>query len=496
MLTKEWLFWWGGIGFVGGVGYGSFFAFDVFVFALVFSAFALALTLSFSRPVGLFVLIVSVCFLAGAWRSLDVRERFAEEHLQAKSVFGEVRVVNDPEVKSFYQEVILRAEHCETELCPEEKILWQASRAKDIRAGDRYRFSCTLELPKNFSDDFDYRMFLAKDGIGYVCKKGEAQSLPGDARTRIVQGLFAPKHLLERMLAENLSQPEAGLSAGLLVGGDDRLPRSLQEAFTRIGLTHVVAVSGYNIALIASGLLWFLIALGLWRRYATLCAAIGIVLFVLMIGAPASAVRAGTMAFLTFLIFQFGRLTGASRALLLVLVMMLLFNPLLLRYDVGFQLSFLATLAIIFAASWQPLVFPKDFPGKGFVEIAYLTAVVELFVLPVILFSFHMFSPYVLLANALFLPLVPVAMGLSFAGALLSWMLPDVLHVFLMAPAWGVLTAMTRMAERIAGWPGASVTTESFGLWAVVSWYVLLLFVVWRLETFRKRKLYEEETLV
>lgn len=493
MSKKAILFWWGGLSFIGGVGYGSFFAVDTSVLALVFSALALVFGFSFSRPVGIFSLSLFGCFLFGAWYASDARMSFAQSRLPVGEVSGEARVVSDPEEKSFYQEVVLRMESCEGGLCPKQKILWQAPRSRDIRTGERYRFLCSLELPKNFSDDFDYRMFLAKEGIGYACKKATIETLPGDLRTKLGGWLLAPKHALERALGESVSQPEAGLAAGLLVGGDDRLPTSLREAFTRIGLTHIVAVSGYNIALIASGLVWCCIALGLWRRHAVLVSAVGIALFVLMIGAPASAVRAGLMAFIAFSVFQFGRFSGSFRALLLVAVLMLLFEPLLLRYDAGFQLSFLATFAIVFAASWEPLVFPKDFPGKGLAEIAFFTFVVELFVLPVILFSFHIFSPYALLANVLLLPLVPVAMGLSFAAALGTLFLPQALHVMFALPAWMVLASVTRAAEYLSELPGAGLTTESFGVWSMLSWYGVLGVVVWQVEKYRKRKTSYEE---
>src|SRR6185369_8439273 len=92
-----------------------------------------------------------------------------------------------------------------------------------------------------------------------------------------------------------------------------------------------------------------------------------------------------------------------TNALLLAASLMLFIHPLLLRYDLGFQLSFLATLSIILSVPFLDRFLQDDFIGKSLVEIIFMTCAVELFVLPIILFSFHTFSPLVFIGNFLVL---------------------------------------------------------------------------------------------
>jgi competence protein ComEC len=416
--------------------------------------------------------------------------------MRAGEVSGIVRVVSDPEEKSFYRQAIIRMESCENEYCPREKILWQAPRTMEIVPGERIAFSCTLEVPKNFDAAFDYRMFLAKDDIGYVCRTAtRAEALPEDTRARFTRSFFIPKRAFETALERSLPQPEAGLAEGLLLGGDNRLSETLKQAFVKAGLSHIVAISGYNIALIAQGFVILGIGIGLWRRQALWFAAFGIILFIVLVGAPASAVRAGIMGLCAFAALFAGRLSRSANMLLLAAALMLFFQPLLLRYDIGFQLSFLATLGIIAALPLMERWLPKEFFGKSFAEIALLTFSVELFVVPLLVYQFQIFSPFALVANALLLPLVPYAMFAAFAGGIAFFVLPG-LHMLPAAIAYFFLRAITAAAEQISIWPGAAIRI-SIGAGTLFLWYIGLFFaiVVLKKRYFQRKKYVQAEDI-
>lgn len=153
---------------------------------------------------------------------------------------------------------------------------------------------------------------------------------------------------------------------------------------------------------------------------------------------------------------------------------MLFFQPLLLRYDIGFQLSFLATLGIIAVAPFLDRFLSKEFFGKSFVEIFFLTFAVELFVMPVIIYQFHIFSSYALLANVLLLQLVPYAMALGFISALAFFILPG-LHMLPAALAYFFLRSITYTVEQMSLLPGATVQM-SLTKTALCIWYGLLFF--------------------
>ncbi|MEK9151543.1 MAG: ComEC/Rec2 family competence protein [Patescibacteria group bacterium] len=475
-MRKDQIFLLACCGFIGGVFAGSFF---VVAWWIIFLSCALliACVAAFPRK-NVFVLFLPLAmFTFGILSVTSSLDQFREDALYVGEVSGIGRVADDPEEKNFYRQVIIRMESCDTAYCPQEKILWQAPRIADIVPGARISFTCTLELPKNFDEGFDYRMFLAKDDIGYVCHTASKAEWPQEnMRARLTRLFFIPKHSFEEALNKSVPQPEAGLAEGLILGGDNRLPGALKQAFIKAGLSHIVAISGYNIALIAQGFVIFGIVIGLWRRQALWFAACGIILFILMVGAPASAIRAGIMGLAAFAALSVGRLSRSINVLVFAAALMLLFQPLLLRYDVGFQLSFLAALGIIIAVPWLERLLPKEFIGKSFAEIALLTFAVELFVVPLLIYQFHIFSPYALLANVLLLPLVPYAMALSFIGALSFLVLPG-LHLLPAGLAYLFLRTVTFVAERISVLPGATMEL-SIGAGALLLWYAFLFFVI------------------
>lgn len=293
-----------------------------------------------------------------------------------------------------------------------------------------------------------------------------------DWQGRLRGWLYTPKHVMERALSEILPEPEAGLSKGLLLGGDVYLPEALKESFTRVGLSHMIAVSGYNMTLIAEMFLVVGLSLGLWRKQAIWTALVGIVFFILMIGMPASAARAGAMAGIVFMAFQSGRLVHPVRTLLFAAGVMLLFNPLLFRYDMGFQLSFLATLGILVLMPYCEYIAPKQrLLKKGF-EILCMTLAVELFVLPLILFSFHTFSLLIIIGNFLIL-LVPFAMATAFAAMLLFLIVPGA-QVMIVWSAFAFLTLITRSVEYLGSWTAMSIEVMGFGIWYLLGWYAIL----------------------
>lgn len=488
-MEKDEVFFLGMLSFIIGVASGSFFVFPIDVLLFCAGAVSIAVFAVFPKREVIYSALIVLLWFGGA--TLSVRALHAFQNLAdfSDAVQGEVRVVTDPEEREFFQQVAVRFEQCASERCPVADVLWQAPLASKIAAGDLLDFSCQLEIPKNFTPDFDYRMYLAKDGIGYLCRKAESVSMvSGDWQGKLRSWLYVPKHVLEGALSRALSEPEAGLAKGLLLGGDTYLPKALKDSFTSVGLTHIIAVSGYNITLIAETLLIVGLGLGLWRRQAIWGALFGIIFFIFMIGLPASALRAGTMAGVVFIAWQTGRLARPINALLLAGGGMLLFHPLLLRYDLGFQLSFLATLALLWISPYYEYFAPEGWVAKKIGEVLIMTVAVLLFVLPVTLFNFHFFSPLILVSNILVI-LVPFAMATSFGAAILFLVVPGA-HLFVAWVAFGLLTTITRSVEFLGAFEGVRMTVAGFGLVHLCFWYSLLILVVLAGRYWFAKKLY------
>jgi len=323
-------------------------------------------------------------------------------------------------------------------------------------------------------------MYLAKDNIYYVCQNVKIEKTDKNSGYRMYVAVLSFKNKMTESIREMIPQPEGTLAAGLLFGGSGELSERVKNNFSKTGMTHIVAVSGYNVAIIAEYLILLGIFLGLWRQKAFWFAIVGIFFFVAMIGFPSSAVRAGVKGSLLLWAMKNGRLANAWNAILFAGAIMLLINPLLLVWDIGFQLSFLATIGIVALSPFWERYFMRKYQFMGLMEIMLLSLSAQIFVLPIIAYNFHTFSVISLVANILILPIIPLTMLLVFSVSVFGLFLKPLALVF----AWlaflplkyevlvinflGELSWSSRVVEKV-GW-------QFFMLWygvlALVSYWV------------------------
>jgi len=403
----------------------------------------------------------------GAWVLDGDLEKTKNIFLDGKSINGNAVIVKEPEKKENYQKIIACLED------EQERVLINTALYPEYSYGDKINLECVLKIPENREGDFDYKSYLAKDGIMYICEKAKLKKVGEEKRNFLYTAVLKIKNKLDENIAVAIPQPEAALASGMLFGGSDAMSEKVQDAFSRTGMTHIVAVSGYNVTIIAEYLVLLGIFLGLWRRQALWVAIFGIFIFVAMIGFPASAVRAGVMGTVLIWAMKNGRLSNSLNAIIFAGAVMLVFNPMLLRYDVGFQLSFLATLGIVLLSPLAEKISLRKFNPLGISEIIFLSICAQVFVLPIIMHNFQTVSLISLLANVLVLPIIPISMLLSFLAAVFGIFLAPAFNVF----AWLAYLPLYYEIETInflSGFSWASRTVEDFGPTAVVAYYAAL----------------------
>lgn len=287
-------------------------------------------------------------------------------------------------------------------------------------------------------------------------------------------------------LAQVLPEPEAGLAAGILIGLRDRVDRDLAAAFTTAGVSHVVAISGWNIAIVAAAIAALAGRLG--RRRRSVVTILAIVAYVAFAGASASVVRAALMAGVVLLARESGRAGRATAALGWAATLLLLADPKLIG-DAGFQLSSLATAGLIAWAT--PLTGWIEKVGRGrlprwLAESLGVSLAAQAATLPIILVSFGRLALLSPLVNLLVVPLVAPAMAvgllaLAAGGAVVAGG-PPVLGAVLAAPGWVILRLLVAIVEAAAALPFATVTLEPpFDAIAAIGSVVALVAVVrWR----------------
>ena len=215
-----------------------------------------------------------------------------------------------------------------------------------------------------------------------------------------------------------LSSDQAALLGGLTFGARGDFNDSFREAMQRSGTTHLVALSGYNISI----LIWtvgYLFQSMFSRRLLFALTLIFISIFVLMVGAEASIVRAAIMGALILLASEAGRLYSFRHAVLYAALIMSLFDPSLPRFDLGFQLSFFSLLGI---ALLGPIVVSRE-KKRSFLnwrESLSITVSAQLGVLGILALNFGSISVVSIIANLLVLWAVPLLMALGFLAAALG----------------------------------------------------------------------------
>lgn len=449
---------------------------------LIMVAVIIILSLFSERQKTFFGMASVLALWAGVFLFLHETVRW-DELPETVEFSGPIRVIERGLTKVFYRPVTFRPLAADWH---GGDILYRAPIDFVGVPGEQFDFSCTLRRPENFEPGFDYRSLLASRGTGYLCEHGGESRLLFSEERNIRTTLYRTQSDFQSRANALLPEPESGLLTGLLIGGSDVLASETKAAFARAGLSHIVAVSGYNMSIVADGLVILALVFGLWRRWAVGIAVIGLALFLMVIDGSAASLRAALMAWLAFGAYFVGRPGASWNGLLIAATLMLIADPLLMRFDIGFQLSFLATLALlVFARHFETFGFFRTWYGK--VAALFLTTItIELFTLPVIISAFGMVSLVAPLANTVILPIVPVAMFIGIA-AIVSVALIPALGFLATLLAWLPLWAIIHSAEWFSNITGASVSgLDSSAVFAVL-WYVGLGMAVYLLERFRKR---------
>ncbi|MEK7189890.1 MAG: ComEC/Rec2 family competence protein, partial [Patescibacteria group bacterium] len=304
----------------------------------------------------------------------------------------------------------------------------------EYQYGDLLKLNCNLAKPLDSAEGeqkFSYPAYLARQGVWSVCLNARIKEVESGHGNWIYGKILAFKNVLVDGVNKILPEPQSSFLGGLLYGARQSIPADLKLAFSRTGTAHIIAVSGYNITIVAAAILAILQGLSVPRKRAFWASIVLIVVFVMLTGASASVVRAGLMGIIVLWARHLGRLSQVGRVLIFTAFLMLLFNPRLIFFDAGFQLSFASTLGILYLS---PILenysrrWPKIF---GFKESLLTTLSAILATAPLIAYSFGSFSLVAPVVNLLILPAIPYTMALGFGAMILG------LLYFPLGQVWG-----------------------------------------------------------
>ncbi len=345
--------------------------------------------------------------------------------------------------------------------------------------GDNIRINCKLDSPKS-DDGSSYRQYLATQGIFSLCNFPRITPIHLPNRgAKIMRAILTFKQIIRARVENLFQEPGSSLLAGLLYGERSGLSKQLTESFNRAGISHIVAISGYNISVIVVIFLALGISAGLHRRQAIWASIGGIVLFTIFTGASASVVRASVMGCLALLAQLLGRPINPGRVLIYTATIMAMNNPYILVWDVGFQLSFMATWGLMYLSPFLEQTkilraIPDSLAPIKEVLLATLSATIA--TLPIIAHTFGRVSLVAPVTNILVLWIIPWLMLFGTGAVIISF-----LSSFLALPIVFITSLGLWYVILTAEWFGAlsfAAITVPFPAWlTLVSYLALLLFV-------------------
>ena len=449
-----------------------------------------------SRRPGLAVigLLAVGLFVAGGLRYVDQRPPDEPTGIALHNEADDVRfraLVNDePAVRGRTQRVQLSVREVLEDgvwVPTTGGVLLRAGRFPRYQYGDLLELSGELETPPSFPD-FDYRDYLARQGItSLIAFPDEARTIDTGEGNRWLATVHGVRRQLGDALARTLPEPQAALAQGIFLGQRSAIPADLAEAMNATGTSHLVAISGYNVSLVAALIITSLAWL-IGRRRAAVAALIAIAAYTVLTGASPTVVRAAIMGGLVVTATLAGRPGSAGTSIAFAAALMTGWNPLVIE-DVSFQLSFAAILGIVYLSP----VFQERAvsmlrargidAGEGtlasfLVESTSLTAAAVFATMPLFALYFDRVSVVTFAANLVLVPAFPLILASSALTAVAATVWEPLGHTTGWI-SWAALTYMIEVARFFADVPLAAVDIDGFGRWHAAVAYTALGALAW-----------------
>jgi competence protein ComEC len=436
------------------------------------------------------VLCVGACVFGVVRTEVMLAHYAAGQVCAAGAVLAAVpaTVVREPDVRDEKQVVVLgfssEAVHgnsaCVASDARTIRVRASLPRHTPLAYGDVVEVSGTLAYAEPFMGDdgrvFRYDEFVRKERVHYVLDTPSIEMQAGErGGNPVATALFSLKRWWLSGVAQVLPEPYAALAGGVVVGAQQSLGEELLLMFRDVGLIHIVVLSGYNLTIVAV----FIRTMLFWcsRRVSLVASIAAIVAFAVMVGLGPSVVRASIMAIIGILALYGGRQKEVVRALGVAVLVMVLWNPLLLVFDVGFQLSVIATLGLIYGSPvvsrWFVWV-PERFELRTLLSATIAT---QIAVVPLLAYHVGSVSLIAPLANVLVLPVVPLAMLGGFVGGIVGAIVPS-MGMVVAYPAYLFFYYIVAVAQWLSHVPHAALAVPPVGVGVTLGMYAVLIFLL------------------
>lgn len=450
--------------------------------SLIFSIFSMRQLKKFNAAI-----ILAVFFLGAAL--LRNSQALPNNHIvkllgaksEAVSLIGVV--VSDPIYQAEKASFILKLESLEVNHAWQQacgRLLVRIFKGKGFAYGDRIFLSGKLYRPFSFSRDFNFKQFLKRQGIYCILsvkKDSTIKRLAKNTGNPLKLLAFKIKHRLREVIVKNLSCFSAGILNALILGDRQDLSSYLLDILMKLGTIHIIAISGFNVGIVAFIILITLKIAKIPRKPRYIITILLLVVYCILTGLSAPVVRATVMAVILLCAYLFERQANIYNSLSLATFVILSFNPWQL-FEISFQLSFLSVISIVWLAPKIHSIFSERFIKKWWLRFPSLifsaSTAAWLGLLPMIAYYFKVFTPITVLANMIIVPYSAVITVSGFSLTLIGTLVPSLVPIFASANELLILI-LFKINYFLAAIPGAYFKLPDVPFMFVLFYYIILI---------------------
>lgn len=350
--------------------------------------------------------------------------------------------------------------------------------------GNKVKVYGKFSVYKEATNEGQFQAFEYYSGKGiYASVKALRLEILDETYSVIGHQMFVLKQKMRKTLLSLYPKEKAGVLTAMLLGDKDLLDMQVKELYQKNGISHILAISGLHISMLCMGLFRLLGRIGSSIKVSSFVTVGFLILYICYTGGSTSSLRAGIMC----IVLLGGKLLRRSYDLLsslaLAAILVTAVRPTQVT-SAGFLLSFGAVLGVAIASAIKETLVERKNTWWSFV---LFSGMIQLVTTPILVWFYYELSPYSILLNFIVLPLVSFVLGGGIVSVLLGLFIPFLAKL----PAGGtyiLLSFYEWLGEQAQKFPYAFVLVGRPNLWQVVLYYVILLFVVWKVVFVKKKE--------
>lgn len=352
-----------------------------------------------------------------------------------------------------------------------------------LKYGDKIEFYLEYEKPSTARNymGFDYSNYLkTKKIFGTVnLKEEDVEIISHDNSNIILRKIYELRNLMKTKIEKLLPKETSGLCLGMLIGETSGIEENMQEDFRDSNLSHILAVSGANVSYIIVSITYIFNKMCLRKRLFKIISIILLILFMLLTGCTSSVNRACIMAILMLIAELLYRKSDVYNNLAISALILLIINPYSLL-DIGFQLSYMGTIGIVFLHDKiGNFIKINNKIVKYFFEMIAVTTCANLAIIPIMMFHFNTISLTFYFSNIIVGPILGIVVIIGFIMFFISLIFTPISSLIAIVLNL-MLKFIIKIAEITANMPFSKITIITPSFFFIIVWYLIIISISYK----------------